>query len=386
MTVQSQNDLALADLVGREWATAGSDAGAIVTDVRLTIRMTRLAHPIVTANYLAADVFHVVCRMRTADGSVGVGHAFCFARPYAEVLQQMVQALSDAQYAGADVSDPVALWKKAYSSLAFFGHAGISLIALSVLDTAAWDALGHVRNVSVVQMLGGQDHDYPAYGSDRLWLGDGSSELEAGVWDMIDDGLRAVKLRLGSPTTHADVERVETVLKSLPAGVDLLVDANQGWSRQHAVETVRRLSEFELGWLEEPVVAADWEGFAAAKAVAGSTRIAGGESWYGVSESLRALDASHLDVFMPDLQRMGGVTPWLVSAKAALAQGVVVSPHLFPEVSYSLMAGLGIDALMEHVSWNDDLFVERPELHDGAIRPGAGPGLGVRLAPGVMDD
>ncbi|KUI36470.1 mandelate racemase/muconate lactonizing enzyme family protein [Mycobacterium sp. GA-2829] len=375
-----------ADLVAAPFTSAGAPhRAARIESVDVRVRRSTLAHPVNTANYLSEDMYHVVCRICTGDGSTGVGHAFAFTPEHAAAVSTMAQGLAKTGLEGASVADPVTLWQNLYRSLAFVGHAGISMIGLSILDTACWDALGHVLDAPLTDMLGGTATAVEAYGSDRLWLGDDLGELADGVADMLDDGFTTIKLRLGSPELDEDLRRVEAVLSQLPDSVTLLVDANQGWDRERAVKAAARLADYRLGWLEEPLRSHDWEGLREVGAACPDLRLAGGESWYGPEEGIRAVTTGDLAVFMPDLQRMGGVTGWLIAGQGALASGRAVSPHLFPEVSYSLMAGLQVPGPMEYVTWSRDLFSVCPRLENGQVLPGSGPGLGVQLAPGVMD-
>src|SRR5271169_5223336 len=55
-----------------------------------------------------------------------------------------------------------------------------------------------------------------------------------------------------------------------------------------------------------------------------------------------ALAAGASDYVMPDLERIGGVTGWQRAAGLAMAAGVEMSSHLFPEVSAHLIDDIGL--------------------------------------------
>jgi mandelate racemase len=87
---------------------------------------------------------------------------------------------------------------------------------------------------------------------------------------------------------------------------------------------------------------------------------------------------------MPDLQRMGGVTGWLVAARAAADLGMDVSPHLFPEVQLHLLGGVAAPGPLEYVPWNAGLFAEPPEPAGGVLTASDRPGLGLEFHPAVF--
>src|SRR3989454_10751575 len=65
---------------------------------------------------------------------------------------------------------PAELYALARKSLHFVGYEGVSMIAVSGLDMAAWDALAKAAGMPLCVLLGGSVGPVRAYNSNGLWL------------------------------------------------------------------------------------------------------------------------------------------------------------------------------------------------------------------------
>ena len=72
----------------------------------------------------------------------------------------------------------------------------IVLFAMSGIDMAAWDALGQALGQPLARLLGAAPRPIPAYNSKGLGLLP-VKELAKEAAELVDEGFRAVKLRLG---------------------------------------------------------------------------------------------------------------------------------------------------------------------------------------------
>jgi L-alanine-DL-glutamate epimerase-like enolase superfamily enzyme len=265
------------------------------------------------------------------------------------------------------------------------GLKGAAQMAVAALDTACWDILGQIQQEPLWSLLGGKARTLPCYASDSLWLGDPLQELPGKADLRLEQGFAAMKVRVGSGDPDNDERRVESVRKTVGEKITLMVDANQGWSREQAIETGRRLKAYGLYWLEEPVA---YEDYLSLKPIADQTGIpvATGESWFGMLEVLPALETGAVSVLMPDLERIGGVSAWMEAARAAQAAGARVSPHLFPEISVHMMCALPDDHFIEWVPWYQQLFEGAPAPDQGRLTPSVAPGLGLRFKDEVFPE
>ena len=211
--------------------------------------------------------------------------------------------------------------------------------------------------------------------SGGLWLSQSIDELLAEAAEFIDSGFRAMKIRLGNARIEADVERVRALREAVGPDIDLYADANQSLSVKHAIRLGRALEEFDLVWFEEPVLYHDLDGCAEVRAAL-DTPIAAGETEYTRYGMRDILAAGAVDVLMPDLQRIGGLSEMRRVAAIAAAHEVPISSHLFTEHSLCIAGSEAGCISVEHMPWNACLFNEAMEIVDGQIPIPSRPGVG----------
>jgi L-alanine-DL-glutamate epimerase-like enolase superfamily enzyme len=351
---------------------------------RVEVRTVRLplAHPVRTAAHLGTHLDHVLVRLTTAAGLTGLGHVFAFGARQAGALAALAADLGERVVAGLDPADPASIWTRIRDDLLFLGRRGAALMAASAVDTAVWDLHGKLEGRPLWAILGDGRDRFPCYASDRLWLGTEAGELEEEARALVDEGYRAIKLRVGSADLDRDERRLAAVREAAP-GAEVMVDANHGWTVEQALEAAERFAPYDVHWFEEPVDPDDYAGTAAV-ARASRIPIAGGESWYSREENDRALALDAVSILMPDLARIGGVSPWRDAVATASERRVLVSPHLFPEVQLHLLGGVAAPGPLEYVPWNAGLFAEPPEPAGGVLTASDRPGLGLEFHPAVF--
>jgi len=84
------------------------------------------------------------------------------------------------------------------------------------------------------------------------WIGSGTDELLAQIESVrAERGITTFKVKVGGDIAH-DHERLSAIRERFGETVNLFVDANQVWSVPEAIEWMRALAEFRIGWIEEP--------------------------------------------------------------------------------------------------------------------------------------
>jgi mandelate racemase len=195
--------------------------------------------------------------------------------------------------------------------------------------------------------------------------------------ELVAEGFRAVKLRLGRAQAAEDLAALRAVKKAIGPDVTLMVDFNQGLTVAQALERGRLIdAEGGVHWIEEPVRADDFTGNARiAREIATPIQI--GENFNGVHEMELALSLRASDLVMPDPQQIGGVTGWLRAAALAQAAGLPCSSHLFIEVSAHLLAVTPTAHYIEYLDVAAPVLAEPLRPIDGTLRAPARPGLGL---------
>jgi mandelate racemase len=257
------------------------------------------------------------------------------------------------------------------------GVHNIVLFAISGIDMAAWDALGQALGQPLVRLLGGAPRPVLAYNSKGLGILP-LKALAKEAEELVAEGFRAVKLRLGRPEAADDLAALRAVKKAIGPGIALMVDFNQGLTVAQALERGRMIdAEGGVHWIEEPVRADDFAGNArVTREIATPIQI--GENFMGPEQMAQALAARACDYVMPDAQRIGGVTGWMRAAALAQAAGLEMSSHLFPEASSHLLAVTPTCHWLEYVDWADAVLEEPAQLRDGHVLVPERPGIGMR--------
>ncbi len=354
-----------------------------ITGLRCVQVEIPLEKPIRTAIHDVRTVGCVLVYLDTDEGLSGEAYNFTMNAVRLDVLQAMIESLAP-HVVGKDPSDVEKIWEAMWRDINFFGHKGVTIFAISSLDTACWDLIGKAAGLPLYKLFGACRDAIDVYASGGLWLSLSIDELVEEAGAFLAQGFRAMKIRVGKERMDEDVERVAAVREAIGPDVALMADANQGFTVSHALRLGRRLEEFRLDWFEEPVPAWDLEGHAAV-AAALDTPIASGETEYtryGMRDMLKAKAA---DILMPDLQRIGGLTEFRRVANLASSFDIPISTHIFTEQSLSIAGSTTNCIYLEHMPWFECLYRERMRLVDGRMAMPQGDGLGFNFEPDAVE-
>jgi L-alanine-DL-glutamate epimerase-like enolase superfamily enzyme len=191
-----------------------------------------------------------------------------------------------------------------------------------------------------------------------------------------------VKFRVGRKDPEDDLERVKLVRKAIGSGIDLALDANNGWSLQTAVRMAKKLEEYDIYWLEEPILADEIANLARL-AKETSIPIAIGENHYTKWEFKELMERGAVGVVQADIGKCGGVTEFIKIAAMADAFGLPVCPHHTEFVDAALVAAIPNGLFQEHIlefsEPMEPLFVDPIRPKNGQISPSGKPGFGIVL-------
>ncbi|MBV8087450.1 MAG: mandelate racemase/muconate lactonizing enzyme family protein [Chloroflexi bacterium] len=324
----------------------------------------------------------VLLRLRDSDGREGIGLAHTSTIGKARVLDAIL-AEACPRTVGQDVVDHQAIYDLAYTLLTDMGHTGAALYALSALDTALWDLLGKTLGQPLYRLLGGSGDSVACYQSAGLRRQQDIAGLQQDARDFVERGFKAMKLRLGARPLAEDVERVKAVREVIGPDVDLMTDLNWSFSVPDVIRLGRMLEPYNLYWIEDPVDAEDVEGLAEVSRAL-DTRVTFGEVLETAAQFRNHLEHRAADCYMIDLQKVGGVTPWLRIANLLDVWRMPAASHVMPEVQAHLVAAIPNGLTIEYNPHHDVLFVEKPRFENGRWLLSQGPGLGLTIDEDVI--
>ena len=308
-----------------------------------------------------ADVVHVDLMH---DGVTGHGEAAPVKR-YGESAESALRFVDDHALLVGD--DPFALEDIGERLAAVPGEQA----AKSALDAALHDLQGKLLGIPTYRLLGLPRTGPPT--SWTIWLGDPDdmarrAEKAAATY-------RRLKLKLGGGD-GLDVERVRAVrgITDIP----LMVDVNEWWSRDEALDALEGLAELGIEYCEQPLKAGD-EGARTLKERS-PIPIYVDEDCHTLADVGTCAEIAHgINI---KLAKSGGIREAIRMAHAARALRMGVMLGCMLESGLGIAAGCCVAPLCDHVDLDGNLLLrEDPwpgvELVDGVQTPAPEPGLGV---------
>ena len=353
-----------------------------ITDIKLTDPVYVPFRPQQDAiNTLPVASAYNFCQVFTDEGvsSLTVARS---GNLYKVLIEEMLKPY----IVGEDPMDNERIWSKMYWASLQYGRRGAVMNAISMVDIAIWDLKGKITGQPVHKLLGAYRDKVPSYGS-GIDLNYTSAELVKEMSDYVKAGFKVLKMKIGRKDAEEDLARVKLARKTIGPKTDLCLDVNNGWSIKTAIEMAKRLEEYDIYWLEEPILADEIDSLAKL-ARETSIPIAVGENHYGKWEFKQLMEAGAVEVVQADIEKCGGVTEFIKIAAMADAYGLPVCPHHTEFVDVPLIAaipnGLFHEYIHEFFHPMSQLFTEHVEPVKGEISPMDKPGFGIELNQKVV--
>lgn len=286
-----------------------------------------------------------------------------------KTLQTVLDTLFIQDLLGEDPRNVRQIWNKLYYGKAhWIGRAGAATMAQAAVDIALWDILAKSAGEPLWRYLGGARPDPIAiYNTHAGWLNYSEDQLRREAAKLVGEGYKTLKMKVGLDDLRDDVRRVAAVRSEIGDAIDLMVDANQKWDSRRACEAARRLVEFDVKWIEEPLHPDDVEGHVKLRQ-SSPAPIALGEHVYSTHMFRDFIQRGGVDVVQVDVCRVGGVTPWLQVASLADSFGLPVCPHAgdLMQVHQHLVKAIPNNWLLEVIPlWEKGPFEHQVVLENG---------------------
>ena len=286
---------------------------------------------------------------------------------------------------GKDPLDIEKLWAEMYWAVRGYGRKGIAFCAISAVDIGLWDLKAKSVNLPLYKLLGAYTDSVPIYGSGG-WTNFSEQELVKEMTDYVESGIPKVKMKVGKDfgqSEREDIQRVEAVRKAVGDDVAIYIDANNGYYRKQSIYMAKEFEQYQVGWLEEPLIPDDIEGMAEI-AKATSIPIATGEHEYTKYGFRELIERGAADIVQPDIGRVGGVTEWLKVAHLAHAFNLPVAPHALQLAHLHVACATPNLKVVEYMNValeGDSIwYTEFPKQKNGSWTPFHDkPGLGLEL-------
>ena len=321
----------------------------------------------------------LIGRVITDTGIEGIGWTYSHGDS-GRGMKAAIDSLLAPRLLGENPADIERLWDKLWRSVfPNITMAGLTAVVLAPLDIALWDIAGQAANQPLYRLLGNYRPSVPVYGS-GLDLAYSTEQLLDEVQTFIQQGFWGVKIKVGRERLDEDIARLRAVRQAIGPHTPLMVDANQRWTVGEAITRARAMREFNLFWLEEPILSDDHPGYQRLSQSV-NTALAAGEGEHQIEQFLDLFQGGAVQFVQADVCRVGGVTPWLRIARLADAYHLPMAPHLVEELSVHLCCGVSNGFLVEHLptlNLNNTGLIRNPLMpENGSYTPRETPGHGV---------
>ncbi|MEO0478052.1 MAG: L-fuconate dehydratase [Planctomycetota bacterium] len=236
---------------------------------------------------------------------------------------------------------------------------------------------------------------YPAYTTSVGWLGYDDEKIDRLAREAVADGWTHFKMKVGADL--ADDRRRASILRTA-IGPDrkLMMDANQRWDVDQAIEWMSQLAEFEPWWIEEPTSPDDVLGHQRVAQAIAPIGVATGEQCQNRVIFKQLLQADAISFCQIDSCRLGSVNEILAVMLMAKRFDVPVCPHaggvgLCEYVNHLIMVDYArISASFENrvAEWVDHLhehFEAPARVVKGAYLVPDAAGYGITMKTGSLE-
>ncbi|UCE80474.1 MAG: dipeptide epimerase [Methanobacteriota archaeon] len=277
---------------------------------------------------------------------------------------------------GVDESDPLAVHRALEST------APHNTSAKAAVDMAVYDLLSKRSGEPLFEYLGGSG-DGSALTDITIGIVDEKETVQRAIAHC-GEGFRALKLKVGLDLED-DIRRMKAVRDAVGSGIEMRVDANQGYSVEQAVRFCEEMDTIDVVLVEQPVDANDYAGLKKVKDRS-SIPIMADECLRTVADAKRVAAEGAADIINIKLMKSGGVFPALTIDEIASDAGITTMIGCMGEIQQSIAAGLHFALGTNNVKFIDldshFSMMDDPSsglvFEDGRLRVSGLPGLGMK--------
>jgi muconate cycloisomerase len=358
------------------------------------MRITRVTlHPVSTRRETGSRNQHVIVRLETDNGIVGIGEMSDLSHPPA-----MQPDLGDLVVVANQLlvgREPIALAENAQRLADALPSEGKVSVIRCGLELALWDAVAKDLGQPVYNLLGGKLRDrlrvcYPIF---RMQSVDEVEPNLARIARRYAEGFDLFRLYCGG-----NVEADERFLRGVRErwGTEIQIkslDLSALYDWKTGLNTIERLLDLADPLLvESPCYRTDLAGMAEIRR---RVRVPVSEHVFGLRDAYRLAEARAVDIFNISLQACGGITEARQVYALAAAAGIGTLIGTTQELSIGTAAQLHLATAMPNLThpgdctgpvlYRDDVAAERVRYeHSHAVVP-TGIGWGIALAEGMLD-
>ena len=232
---------------------------------------------------------------------------------------------------------------------------------------------------------------YPCYTTSAGWLGYSDDKLRRLCREAVEEGYSHVKLKVGR-SVEDDIRRLKIAREELGPDRYLMIDANQVWEVDQAIEWVNKLALANPYFIEEPTSPDDIAGHKRIREAVAPVKVATGEMCQNRIIFKQMIAGGAIDIVQIDACRMGGLNEVLGVLLMAAKYGLPVWPHAggvglceyvqhLSMIDFVAVSGTKEGRVIEYVDHLHEHFVDPCVIRDAAYMPPRMPGFSIEMKP-----
>jgi L-fuconate dehydratase len=237
---------------------------------------------------------------------------------------------------------------------------------------------------------------YPCYTTSAGWLGYPDDKLRRLCQEAKDAGFTHTKFKVGRDLDD-DIRRLTIAREVLGEDMNIMIDANQVWEVDQAIDWVKALSFARPFFIEEPTSPDDVFGHKAIREGVAPVKVATGEMCQNRIIFKQFIKEGAIDIVQIDSCRMGGLNEVLAVMLMAAKYDLPVWPHAggvglceyvqhMSMIDYVAISGEKDSKRIEYVDHLHEHFINPCVVKNGAYMAPTRPGFSIEIKPDSIRD
>ncbi|MEO9516863.1 MAG: L-fuconate dehydratase [Paracoccaceae bacterium] len=260
--------------------------------------------------------------------------------------------------------------------------------ALAILQTAEG---GKAARVETLKTEG-----YPCYTTSAGWLGYPDDKLRRLCREAKGAGFTHTKFKVGRDLQD-DIRRLTIAREELGWDMNIMIDANQVWEVDQAIDWIKELAFAKPYFMEEPTSPDDIAGHRAIREAIAPIKVATGEMCQNRIMFKQFIKDGAIDIVQIDSCRMGGLNEVLAVMLMAAKYDLPVWPHAggvglceyvqhMSMIDYIAITGEKDSKRIEFVDHLHEHFVDPCVVENGAYMAPSRPGFSIQINSQTLVD
>lgn len=343
---------------------------------------------------------YVLVKITDSDGRVGWGEAPAlkdwggeFGRYFGEsakITKTVIETYLAPVLIGLELGNFVELHARMDAAIRGYPY------SKAAVEFAAYDLTGRWLDVPVHVLLGGKARSRVPVTHSIGLISIDEARVEAAK--LAKEGIRTIKIKVGVDAER-DVAMVNAVREAAGDGVELCIDANEGYKTPgEAVQVIRRIEHNRLKYVEQPVMGIERIAEVGRRIDA---PVMADESAWNAHDVIQIIREGGIQIVSIYTTKSGGLFKAMEVGAVARAAGIICNVNGSIETGVGNLANVQLAAACPAVTlscvipvsvpaeaqtgqiggiyYTDDLLVAPMEVVDGAIVVPSGPGMGIEV-------